>query len=479
MTHDAVVVGAGPNGLAAAIELQRNGVSVLLLEANETVGGASRTEEVTLTGFRHDIGSAIHPLGFASPFFSSLPLEDHGLEWVHPDAPLAHPLDDRPAVLLQSDLSDTAEALGTDSGAYRRFLSPFVEAWPTFLEHALDRPTRIPRAPLLMARFARAALDSSIGIARSFGTEEAKALLAGNAAHGAVPLERRLGGAVALTLMAAGHVGGWPFPKGGAGRLTEALASYFRSIGGAIETDTPIRSMTDIPDARVTLLALTDGQIGRILADRLGERHRGNLIGWTYGLGAFKVDWALSDPIPWTDPSVSRAATVHVGGTFEEIRSAEWAAASNEIPDRPFLLLAQHTLFDPTRAPEGGHTVWAYCHAPHRAQGEEAERAVVATMEAQIERFAPGFRDLVIGRAVHTPYQLEAWDENLRGGDPNGGALALGNVFGPGRLSRNPWRLPLPGFYACSASRPPGGGVHGMVGYHAARGALREHFGVR
>ncbi|MGY8777008.1 MAG: phytoene desaturase family protein [Longimicrobiales bacterium] len=479
MSHDAVVVGAGPNGLAAAIELQRNGVSVLLLEANHTVGGAARTEELTLPGFKHDVGSSVYPLGIGSPFFASLPLAKHGLEWVHPDLPLAHPLDGGRAATLERDLESTARSLGGDYAAYMRFVGDFVTEWPTFIEHVLDRPTRLPRAPRLMARFGAVALSSTTTIGRRFKTEEGKALLAGNAAHSGVELEAAFGGAVATTLMAAGHAVGWPFPKGGAGALTAALASYFLSLGGKIETGRRVASLNDLPAAKATLLGLTNGQIGHLAYDRLSPRKRANLAGWTYGQGAFKVDWALDGPIPWENADVRRAGTVHVGGTFEDIRAAEWDVTRNKMNNRPFLLLAQHTLFDPSRAPEGKHTVWAYCHAPSRAQGEAGERFVLEAMEAQIERFAPGFRDLILGRAVHTPYQLETWNENLRGGDPNGGALTINNVLSPARLSRRPWHLPLKNFYRCSASAPPGGGVHGMVGYHAARAALRDTFGVR
>jgi len=480
MSHDAIVVGAGPNGLAAAIELARSGVSVLLLEANEEIGGSARSEESTLAGFIHDTGSAVYPLGIASPFFSSLPLDEHGLEWVHPDVPLAHPLDDGGAVVLERDLEATIESLGYDGEAYRKFVGPFVRDWDVFVEHALDRPTRLPRAPVLMARFGRCALTSTTRLTRRFQSEEARALIAGNAAHAGVPLSQRLGGAVAVTLMAAAHTVGWPFPRGGAGGLTQALASYFRSLGGTIETGVRVTSLSDLPSSRAVVLGLTDAQVERLLGDRLAGRPRRRLAKWRYGPGAFKVDWALDGPIPWTNATVGRAGTVHVGGTMTNIATAEEAPWRGQVAERPFVLLAQPSLFDSTRAPEGRHTAWGYCHVPNAWRGGATEeQMVVDRMEAQIERFAPGFRERILARAVTTPQRLEHWNANLVGGDVNGGALSVEQLLGPARWTRRPWTLPLNGVYACSASRPPGGGVHGMVGYHAARAALKEQFGVR
>lgn len=410
--YDAVVIGAGPNGLAAAIELARNRRSVLLLEANDTVGGSARTEEVTLPGFRHDVGSAIYPLGVGSPFFSSLPLHEHGLEWIHPDVPLAHPLDQGRAALLERDIDVTAARLGTDERAYHQLVGPFASRWPAFARGVLDSPFHPPRNPLLMARFARHAIRPTTTIVRTFQGEEARALLAGNAAHAGTPLEHRLTGAVGLSLMAAAHAVGWPFPRGGAGRLTAALASYFQSLGGVIETGRRVSSLEELPKSKVVLLALTFSQVADVVGSRLPDRHRERLSSWRYGPGAFKVDWALDGPIPWRASDVERAATVHLGGTFEEIAESERAPWRGAVTDRPFVLLAQPSLFDPTRAPEGRHTAWAYCHVPNGWAGDMTE-----VIEAQVERFAPGFRQRVLERSTHSPAQLERWNANLVGGD--------------------------------------------------------------
>ncbi len=473
MKHDAVVVGAGPNGLSAAIELARNGLDVLVLEAEDTVGGAARTEERTLPGFRHDVGSAVHPLGLGSPFFSSLPLDEHGLEWVHPDVPLAHPLDDGGLVLLRRDLDRTAAELGRDGDAYRGLVGPFFRSWPAFADHVLDAPTRISRDPALALRLAVRTLRSALSPAAPLRTAEGQALLAGNAAHAAVPLRSPLAWAVGLTLMTAGHAVGWPFPRGGAASVSRALASLFRSLGGTLETGVRVRSLADLPAARATLLALTHRQVAQVAASALPSGYRDALSGWTYGPGAFKVDWALDAPIPWASPDAVRAGTVHVGGGLEEIARGERIAWDGGITARPFVLLSQPSLFDPTRAPAGKHVAWAYCHVPNGWDGD-----ATGVIEAQIERFAPGFRDRILARSTMAPRELEGWNANLVGGDVNGGALTLAQTFGPVRSVLHPWSTPVDGLYVCSASRPPGGGVHGMVGYRAAREALRRTFGV-
>ncbi|MBT8489144.1 MAG: NAD(P)/FAD-dependent oxidoreductase [Gemmatimonadetes bacterium] len=479
MTLDAVIVGAGPNGLAAAVELARNGLDVLVLEAESTVGGSARTEELTLPGFRHDVGSAVYPLGIASPFFSSLPLEEHGLEWVHPDVPLAHPLDGQRAALLKRGLDETAADLRGDEASYRGLVSPFCRRWDAFRRHVLDAPTRIPRSPLLMLRFGLLAMRSTPSLADRFRTQEARALLAGNAAHAGIPLERPLASAVGLTLMVAGHTVGWPFARGGAGSITAALASLLRSLGGKIETDSRVTSLSDLPAARATLLALTHQQVAELAEDplptggRLPAGYRDMLRTWEYGPGAFKLDWALDGPIPWTDAEVARAGTVHLGGTLEEIALAERAPWKGTVADRPFVLLAQPSLFDPTRAPEGKHVAWAYCHVPNGWTGD-----ATTLIEAQVERYAPGFRDRILARSVLGTADLEGWNANLVGGDVNGGAFTLSQTFGPMRSALRPWGTPVDGLYVCSASRPPGGGVHGMAGYHAARDALKRTFGL-
>jgi phytoene dehydrogenase-like protein len=469
---DAVVVGAGPNGLAAGIELARSGLSVLILEANETIGGSARTEELTLPGFHHDVGSAVYPLGIGSPFFSSLPLAEHGLEWVHPEVPLAHPLDGEETVFLHRSLDETARGLGKDQRAYRRLVEPFVRAWPSFADHVLNSPLRPPKDPVLMGRFGMRAVRSTSGATSSFRTSGARALFAGNAAHSGLPLEQRPAAAIGLTLMAAGHAVGWPIPRGGAGALTGALASLFRSLGGTIETGTRIESIDDLPAARARLLALTHRQVAAVAGSRLPDDYADSLKNWQYGPGAFKVDWALDGPMPWTAKGVDRACTVHLGGTLEEIGESERAPAEGRLADHPYVLFAQPSLFDPTRAPEGKHTAWAYCHVPNGWNGDATD-----AIENQVDRFAPGFRDRVLARAVHGPAQLEAWNANLVGGDVSGGSPSLAQTLGPARWSSSPWGTPLDDLYICSASAPPGGGVHGMAGYHAARAALKKTFG--
>lgn len=471
--HDAVVVGAGPNGLAAAIELARHGLAVHVIEANAEVGGAARTEESTLPGFRHDTGSAVYPLGVASPFFSSLPLEEHGLTWLHPDCPLAHPLDDGTAVVLHRSLDATVEGLEEDGRRYRSVIEPFLDQWPAFIRDRLDSPLRPPSHPILAARFAPLALRPADAVARSFGGPRVQALFAGNAAHAGTPLEHRLGGAVGAILMTAGHAAGWPSPKGGAGSLTQALAAYFRSLGGTIQTGTPVRSLGEIPKARATILSLTWLQVAKLGGADLPRAYSRRLARWRYGPGAFKVDWALDTPIPWTAPEAAGAGTVHVGGTLEEIANSERAPWHGAMTETPFVLVGQPSIFDATRAPEGRHTAWAYCHVPNGWQGD-----ATPLIEAQVERFAPGFSDRILARSTMAPVELERWDENLVGGDVNGGALTLNQTVGLGRWRVGSWSTPIEGLYVGSASTAPGGGVHGMCGFHAARAALRGSFGI-
>ena len=470
---DAVVVGAGPNGLAAAVHLASNGLSVLVREANETVGGAARTEELTLPGFLHDVGSAIYPLGVGSPFLGSLPLEEHGLEWVHPDVPLAHPLDGGSAVVLQRSLTETCAALGRDGPVYHRLVDPFVRTWPTFADHVMTTPLRPPRNPVLMARFGLRAIQPTTRLARRFKTEEARALLAGCAGHACLRLEAAPSAAIALVLMIAGHAVGWPFPRGGAGALTRALASLLASRGGVVETGAPVRSLDELPEARAVLLDLTPRQVVAVAGSALPEWYRTLLGRWQYGPAAFKIDWALDAPIPWASEACRSAGTVHVGGTLQEIAASEAAVWTGGEPStRPFVLLAQPSVFDPTRAPEGKHTAWAYCHVPNGSSMDMSVR-----IEAHIERFAPGFRERILGRKVHGPAALEAWNANLVGGDINGGLLSLGQTLRRPRLSLTPWATPTKHVYMCSSSTPPGGGVHGMCGYHAAHAALKRTFG--
>lgn len=473
MTWDAVVVGAGPNGLAAAVELARHGCTVLVREASSEVGGAARTAEITLPGFRHDLGSAVHPLGVGSPFFRSLPLERYGLEWVHPELPLAHPLEGGAAVTVERDVHATARGLGRDGPAYRRLVEPFVGMWPAFAHQLLDTPLRWPRDPVLHARFGLRALRSARSLAtRYLRTPEARALLAGNAAHSALPLDQVPSGAVALVLLVAAHAVGWPSPRGGAGALTRALAEHLRSLGGTVETDAPVSSLDDVPAARAILLDLTPRQVVGVAGSRLPDRYRRRLEAYTYGPGAFKVDWALDGPVPWTADACRRAGTVHVCGAFEEVVSSEASVADGWAPRRPFVILAQPTVHDPTRAPPGKHVAWAYCHVPNGSAADMTER-----IEAQVERFAPGFGARILARATHRPADLEAWNANLVGGDVNAGLLSLRQTLARPVLSTRPWATPARDLYLCSAATPPYGGVHGMCGYHAARTALKRTFG--
>lgn len=471
MTPAAVVVGAGPNGLAAAIELARNGIPVVVREAADTVGGSARTESLTEPGFHHDVGSAVYPLGIGSPFFSSLPLEDHGLEWVHPEIPLAHPLDGNGAATLRRSLAETVDGLGEDGGSYRRLVEPFVSAWPAFVRSILASPLRPPRHPILMARFALRAFLPTTTVARRFRTDGARALLAGNSAHSALPLEDAPSAAIGLSLMVAAHTVGWPFPRGGSGALTQALASYLESLGGVIETGARVTDLAELDGARAVLLDLTPRQAVKLAGDRLPDGYAKKLTAWRYGPGVFKVDWALDAPIPWTADACRRAGTVHVGGTLEEIAESERAPWDGEVAQRPYVLLAQPSVFDPTRAPEGKHTAWAYCHVPNGWEGDATEE-----VEAQVERYAPGFKDLVIARSTRAPAAMEAWNPNLVGGDFNAGALTLRQTFIRPVMSPTPWVTPVGGLYLCSAATPPGGGVHGMCGFHAAQAALRRSF---
>jgi phytoene dehydrogenase-like protein len=469
VTWDAVVVGAGPNGLAAAVELAGAGRSVLVLEAADTPGGSARSEALTLPGFIHDAGSAVYPLGAGSPFLSRLPLEEHGLRWLHPEVALAHPLDRGRAVGMYRDLDRTARELGEDGPAYRRLVEPFVRRWDTFAAHVLHTPVRLPRAPLLMARFGFRALRAADGLARSlFRSPEARALLAGNAAHSGLPLDRMPSSAPGLVLMVAAHAVGWPVAAGGGGSVSAALVSLLRARGGVLETGRRVRSLDELPPRRATLLDLTPRQVGSVAGAHLPPRLRRRLGSWRYGPGAFKVDWALDGPVPWTAGICRRAGTVHVGGGLEEMVEAERAPWEGRVASRPFVLVAQPSLVDPERAPPGRHTAWAYCHVPNGWDGDATE-----AVEDQIERFAPGFRDRILGRSVRGPGELQSWNANLVGGDVNGGAFTLGQTAARPSLSRTPWRLTR-GLYLCSASTAPGGGVHGMCGYHAARTALED-----
>jgi phytoene dehydrogenase-like protein len=466
--HDAVVVGSGPNGLAAAIELARAGRSVLVLEAEEEAGGGSRSGELTLPGFVHDICSAAHPAGAASPFFRSLPLGDHGLRWVHPDAPLAHPLDDGSAVLLERSLHETAAGMGADGPRWRKLFGPLVREGNELIEDLLDPPVHVPKHPVAMARFGVRAARSSLGLAKRFETEGARALLGGMAAHSVLPLSRLPTGAVALFFGLLGNVVGWPVAEGGSQRIADALIAHLRSLEGDIQTGRRVRSMSDVPPATAVLFDVTPRQLARIGGAELPSGYRTRLEKFRHGPAVFKLDWALDGPIPWKAEPCLRAATVHVGGTLEEIAASEEAVARGDHPEWPFLILVQPTLFDPTRAPAGRHIGWAYCHVPNGSTVDMTQR-----MEAQVERFAPGFRDRILARNVMSPADIERHNENCIGGDISGGAQTLRQLIARPVPRLNPYATPNPKLFLCSSSTPPGAGVHGMCGYHAARSALR------
>jgi phytoene dehydrogenase-like protein len=462
-------VGSGPNGLAAAITLARAGRRVLVREAEETFGGGVRSAELTLPGFVHDVCSSIHPFVPGSPFFRSLPFEPHELVFIHPPYALAHPFDDGTAAVLQRSLEDTVDGLGADGEAYRRLVGSVTGAWEELEPAVLGPLVAAPRHPLALGRFGLHALRSAAGLARSaFTTERARALFAGCAAHSMVPLERSPTAGFGLVLLSAAHLFDWPFPRGGSQRIADMMVSILRRLGGEVAAGAAVDSLADL-DAQIVLCDVVPRELVRIAGDRLPAGYTARLARFPHGPGAFKVDFALDGPIPWTAAECSHAGTVHLGGTLAEIQASERAPWSGRHAERPFVLLAQHSLFDPTRAPEAKHTAWAYCHVPNGSTVDMTER-----IEAQIERFAPGFRDLVLARSVMGPPELERRNRNLVGGDLNAGAATLWRLAARPLLRPVPYRTPARGVYLCSASTPPGGGVHGMCGYLAARAALRD-----
>jgi phytoene dehydrogenase-like protein len=465
---EAIVVGSGPNGLAAAIVLARAGLSVRVVEAADTVGGGARSAELTLPGFVHDVCSAIHPLGVASPLFRELPLAEHGLEWIEPPAALAHPFDDGTAALLERSREAVAPGLGEDEDRWRRLFAPLARDSEPLLAEVLA-PLHLPSHPLALARFGARAMLPATTLARlSFRGGKARGLFAGLAAHSMLPLERPPSAAFGLMLGLLGHGVGWPFPRGGTQRLSDALAGYLRSLGGEIETGRRVESLAELGSTRPVLLDVTPRGLLGLAGDRLPSRYRRRLERYRYGPGVFKLDWALDGPIPWQAQECARAATVHLGATLEEIAASEAAAWRGEIAERPYVLLAQHSLFDATRAPEGRHTAWAYCHVPNGSGVDMTER-----VEHQVERFAPGFRERILARSALGPPDLERHNPNNVGGDINGGAATLSQLFTRPVARVSPYTTPLPGVFLCSASTPPGGGVHGMCGYHAAQAGLR------
>lgn len=467
--YDAVVVGSGPNGLGAAITLAREGLSVLVIEAAPTIGGGTRTAELTLPGFRHDICSAVHPFATASPFLKSLPLAEHGLKLVHPLAPLAHPLDDGRTAMLERSVEATARSLGADADAYTRLIGPFVESAEELFADLIG-PLQVPRHPMLATCFGMRAIQPATALARGwFADEPARALLAGLAAHAILPLELWSTSAIGLVLGLAGHVAGWPVVRGGSQNLAGALASYLRSLGGEIVTGWRVESLGELPPSRTVLLDIGPRQFLRIAGDRLPAGYARRLGRFRHGAGAFKLDWALAGPIPWRSPECARAGTVHLGGTLDEVAASERSLGRGEAPERPYVLVSQPSLFDPTRAPAGQHTGWAYCHVPNGSTVDMTDR-----IESQVERFAPGFRDTILARHVMRPADFETYNANYVGGDINGGAQDLRQLFTRPVARIVPYSTPIPSVFLCSSSTPPGGGVHGLCGYHAARAALRS-----
>jgi phytoene dehydrogenase-like protein len=468
--YDAVVVGSGPNGLAAAITLARAGCSVVVYEANATIGGGARSAELTLPGFLHDICSAVHPLAAGSPFFNTLPLEKHGLTWIHPEIPLAHPLDDGTAACLYRDIDVTAQRLSGDSSTYERLMKPLARNWESLSTEFLQPMLHWPQDPITLAHFGILALCPATLLAKLiFKGEPARALFAGIAAHSFLPLEAPVSSAFGLVLGLAGHAVGWPIARGGSQQISNALADHLRELGGRIEVNRPVEDLRDLPKSRAILLDVSVWEFLRIAGEQLPSRYRRRLERFRHAPGIFKIDYALSEPIPWKNEACRRAGTIHLGGTVDEIAAAERDVVRGKIPERPFVLVAQQSLLDETRAPHGQHTLWAYCHVPFNSGRDMSDR-----IESQIERLAPGFRDCVLARHKMPAPDLARSNRNLAGGDINGGAANLMQLIARPILSPTPYRTPLPGVYLCSASTPPGGGVHGMCGYHAARAVLSE-----
>jgi phytoene dehydrogenase-like protein len=468
--YDAVVVGSGPNGLSAAIELQRHGLSVLIIESKHETGGGLRTAELTLPGFRHDVCSAIHPLAAGSPFFNTLPLDQHGLKFIYPEVAAAHPFDDGSAAVLYNDIQKTMAGLGADAPTYNRLIGTTVSDWQHIVKDILA-PLSIPSNPFKMAAFGLNALPPASHLVKKFSTRNGKGLWAGMAAHSIQPLTNISTSAIALVLMAVAHVKGWPLPERGSSSIADALVSYFKLLGGKIQTGLHVTSLNQLPSAHAVLFDITPRQLLQIAGEQFSSLYKTQLRNFRYGAGVFKIDWALDAPIPFTAQAARNAGTVHIGNTYDEIAAYEEGIWNNRIGEKPFILLAQPSIFDPTRAPQGKHTAWAYCHVPNGSVQDRTD-----AIEKQVERFAPGFRERILARHTFNTMQLEEYNNNYIGGDINGGVLDIGQLFTRPALRWSPYRTSADGLYICSSSTPPGGGVHGMCGYHAARRAIRDLF---
>ena len=468
-TYDVVIIGSGPNGLSAGIALAQADLSVLLIEAADTVGGGMRTAELTLEGFHHDICSAVHPMGYLSPYFNQLNLERYGLEWVFPKVSVAHPLDGEPAVLLEKSVTNTAVNLGADGARYRRIMQPFANRVEDLFQDML-KPLGIPRSPVLFTQFGIQALLPASAYARMvFKEKRAKALFAGCAAHSILPFDKFFTTALGLIFLASGHGVDWPFPKGGSQALADALRNCFIDAGGTLQLSTRIDHFNQLPKARAYVFDTDPWQLADIAKNELPSRYTKRLRTYNFGPGVFKIDVALNAPIPWTDPNCHKASTVHVGGTFEEIEASEKAIWNGQHSDTPYVLIAQQSHFDDTRAPAGKHTCWAYCHVPNGS-----DRDMSQVIKNQIERFAPGFQDTILHEHSMNASAFEAYNPNYVGGAVTGGAADITQLFTRPTARVDPYSTPNPKIYICSASTPPGGGVHGMNGYYAAQSVLRS-----
>lgn len=472
-TYDVVVVGSGPNGLAAAVTLLKAGLSVLILEGEDTIGGGLRSKALTMPGFVHDVCSAIHPLAVNSPFFNSLPMEELGCSFIYPPVAAAHPFDDGTAAGLKKSPEETALSLGIDQQAYLKIITPLLKCWPLFGSDILA-PIHIPEHPMAMAKFGLRALRSATRFSRHFNAAAAKGLWAGMAAHAMQPLSNSSTSAIGLVLLCAAHLKGWPMVKGGSQSIANALATYITSLGGRIETGVYVRFLEQLPSSRTVLFDVTPKQLLEIAGHRFSPLYKWQLQKFRYGMGVFKIDWALSEPVPFRAALCQMAGTVHLGNSFEEIAASEQAVWDGKHPEKPFVLFAQQSRFDLSRAPAGKHTAWAYCHVPQGSWKDMTE-----AIERQVERFAPGFRETILARHTMNAQQMSAYNPNYIGGDINGGVSDIRQLFTRPALRRSPYRTSANGLYICSSSTPPGGGVHGMCGYHAARRVLKDVFRIK